>query len=26
MGLGLSFISGLIVLVFIYLRRRGWEI
>jgi raffinose/stachyose/melibiose transport system permease protein len=26
MGLGLSFISGLIVLIFIYLRRRGWEI
>ena len=26
MGLGLSFMSGLIVLVFLYLRRRGWEI
>ena len=26
MGLGLSFVSGLIVLVFIFLRRRGWEI
>jgi raffinose/stachyose/melibiose transport system permease protein len=26
MGLGLSFISGLIVLVFIFLRRRGWEV
>lgn len=26
MGLGLSFVSGLIVLVFIYLRRRGWEV
>ena len=26
MGLGLSFISGLIVLVFIILRRRGWEV
>lgn len=26
LGLGLSFVSGLIVLVFIYLRRRGWEV
>ncbi len=26
LGLGMSFISGIIVLVFIYLRRRGWEI
>ena len=26
MGLGLSFVSGLIVLVFVFLRRRGWEI
>ena len=26
MGLGLSFVSGLIVLVFIVLRRRGWEV
>jgi len=26
MGLGLSFVSGLIVLVFIFFRRRGWEI
>jgi raffinose/stachyose/melibiose transport system permease protein len=26
MGLGLSFVSGLIVLVFIALRRRGWEV
>jgi raffinose/stachyose/melibiose transport system permease protein len=26
MGLGLSFVSGLIVLVFIFLRRRGWEV
>ena len=26
MGLGLSFVSGLIVLGFIFLRRRGWEI
>jgi raffinose/stachyose/melibiose transport system permease protein len=25
MGLGLSFISGVIVLIFIFLRRRGWE-
>jgi raffinose/stachyose/melibiose transport system permease protein len=25
MGLGLSFISGVIVLFFIFLRRRGWE-
>jgi raffinose/stachyose/melibiose transport system permease protein len=26
MGLGLSFVSGVIVLIFIFLRRRGWEI
>jgi len=26
MGLGLSFISGVIVLIFIFLRRRGWEV
>jgi raffinose/stachyose/melibiose transport system permease protein len=26
MGLGLSFVSGVIVLVFIVLRRRGWEV
>jgi raffinose/stachyose/melibiose transport system permease protein len=26
MGLGLSFVSGLVVLVFIILRRRGWEV
>jgi raffinose/stachyose/melibiose transport system permease protein len=26
MALGLTFICGLIVLIFIYLRRRGWEI
>jgi raffinose/stachyose/melibiose transport system permease protein len=26
MGLGLSFIAGVIVLAFIFLRRRGWEI
>ena len=26
LGLGMSFVSGLIVLVFLYLRRRGWEI
>ena len=26
MGLGLCFVSGLIVLVFIVLRRRGWEV
>lgn len=26
MGLGLSFVSGLIVLVFVFLRRRGWEV
>jgi raffinose/stachyose/melibiose transport system permease protein len=26
MGLGLSFVSGLIVFVFIVLRRRGWEV
>ena len=26
MGLGLSFVSGLVVLGFIFLRRRGWEI
>jgi raffinose/stachyose/melibiose transport system permease protein len=26
MGLGLSFVSGLIVLIFIILRRRGWEV
>ena len=25
MGLGLSFVSGVIVLIFIFLRRRGWE-
>ena len=26
LGLGMSFMSGLIVLSFLYLRRRGWEI
>jgi raffinose/stachyose/melibiose transport system permease protein len=26
MGLGLSFLSGLVIVVFLYLRRRGWEI
>ncbi len=26
LGLGMSFMSGLIVLIFLYLRRRGWEI
>ena len=26
LGLGMSFLSGLIVLIFIYLRRKGWEI
>jgi len=26
MGLGLSFVAGVIVLIFIFLRRRGWEI
>jgi len=26
MGLGLSFMSGLVILVFLYLRRREWEI
>jgi raffinose/stachyose/melibiose transport system permease protein len=26
MGLGLSFISGVVVLIFIFLRRRGWEV
>src|SRR5918998_2583050 len=26
MGLGLSFVTGLVVLVFIILRRRGWEV
>ena len=26
MGLGLSFIAGVIVLIFIFLRRRGWEV
>jgi hypothetical protein len=26
MGLGLSFVSGIIVLIFIFLRRRGWEV
>lgn len=26
MALGLSFVSGLIILVFIFLRRRGWEV
>ena len=26
MGLGLSFIAGVIVLIFILLRRRGWEV
>ena len=26
MGLGLSFIAGVIVLIFIILRRRGWEV
>jgi raffinose/stachyose/melibiose transport system permease protein len=26
LGLGMSFMGGLIVLIFVYLRRRGWEI
>ena len=26
MGLGLSFVSGIIVLIFVVLRRRGWEV
>jgi raffinose/stachyose/melibiose transport system permease protein len=26
MGLGLSFVSGLIILIFVFLRRRGWEV
>ena len=26
LGLGMSFVSGVIVLIFLYLRRRGWEI
>ena len=26
MGLGLSFVSGVIVLIFVLLRRRGWEV
>lgn len=26
MGLGLSFVSGVIVLIFVILRRRGWEV
>ena len=26
MGLGLTFVSGVIVLIFIFLRRRGWEV
>lgn len=26
LGLGMSFLSGLIVLVFVYLRRKGWEV
>ena len=26
LGLGMSFMSGLIVLIFIFLRRRGWEV
>lgn len=26
LGLGMSFLSGLIVLIFIYLRRKGWEV
>ncbi len=26
MGLGLSFVSGIIVLIFVFLRRRGWEV
>ena len=26
MGLGLSFVSGVIVLIFVFLRRRGWEV
>jgi hypothetical protein len=25
-GLGLSFVSGLIILIFVFLRRRGWEV
>ena len=26
MGLGLSFVSGIIVVIFVFLRRRGWEV
>ena len=26
MALSLSFVSGLVVLIFIFLRRRGWEV
>jgi raffinose/stachyose/melibiose transport system permease protein len=26
LGLGMSFVSGLVVVIFVYLRRRGWEI
>jgi raffinose/stachyose/melibiose transport system permease protein len=26
MGLGLTFVSGVVVLIFIFLRRRGWEV
>ena len=26
LGLAMSFVGGLIVLVFLYLRRKGWEI
>jgi raffinose/stachyose/melibiose transport system permease protein len=26
LGLGMSFVSGVIVLIFLYLRKRGWEI
>jgi raffinose/stachyose/melibiose transport system permease protein len=26
MGLGLSFVGGVVVLIFIFLRRRGWEV
>lgn len=26
MGLGLSFVSGVIVVIFVFLRRRGWEV
>jgi len=26
LGLGMSFVSGVIVMIFLYLRRRGWEV